>query len=135
MRRLVRATILAAVLTFWPERMWGAEQQTAADTVVGSMLINMAWCLPSGANPALPVDTTGDEEWLRVEIEGLEFALMWTDPNASRNFRNIPHHSDPRLRIAFPHQFERFSGRVLTDDELAMVQVFTLMAVGCFSMS
>ena len=128
MRRLVRATILAAVLTFWPERMWGAEEP---QPTVAAMLINMEWCLPSDATI---LDYRPPYENVLVGNQASPFAFEvlkvgndtpgWKyGPSTSH-----PDRSDLHIQFALP-------GNSMSDDERSQYQIFQLLAAGCFAMS
>lgn len=79
MRRLVRATILAAVLTFWPNRMWGAE----ADTLM--IGVETRRCLNDDAALSIAPGATAT----MLATRGHEF-IIWPASIFSGN-RGTPH--------------------------------------------
>ena len=122
MKRLVRAIFFAAVLTFWPERMWSAEAETPPTV---AMFQAMEWCLPMTATPGAPMLDDGDEGLL-VTLETRDFMLIWMDPAPELNFRTVRHPVDQRMRIGFGH---RYPGPPNED------RLFMQLAAGCFALS
>lgn len=128
---MTRILLLLALLLLWPS---AAHAQSPPHTE--RMYDAMTWCLPQNAVPIGPAHVSGGEEWLRIDADGLDFALMWLPRPTSLNFTTIPHHAEPRLRVAIPNHFARFDGQSsMSQDDLDLSRVFMLMTVGCFSMT
>lgn len=128
----VKRLLIVLVLTVWPSVGWTDKTQAHVEDTFDAM----AWCLPPEATPASTVNVlpqTG-EEWLDVDVNGFNFSLTWQPQPAPLNFMYVPHWSDQRLLITFPHRFARFSGEP-TAEEDDLSRVFTLMTIGCFSVS
>jgi len=120
----------ALVLALWPT-IASADPEA---THVGDTFDAMIWCLEPSATPLLPVQiqSQSHEEWLRVDVEGFEFTLMWQPQPTTPSFTSVPHHRDSRLSIGFPNLPNR---SVLSREDKDMLQDFMIETAGCFSMS
>ena len=121
MKRLVRAIFFAAVLTFWPERMWGAEAETSH---VGQMLVNMEWCLPSDTK-LLAFEYSEQSEYLVAQVGGQDFVLRFRD-EPWRGI-GIRHPESPDFQVTFPTLSQT------TDRNVE--QITRLLVTGCFALS
>jgi hypothetical protein len=133
----VKHFLCVLILALWPA-VARAGPAVSSVTPRGRAVDAVIWCREPGASPILPVQVhapTGDE-WLRVDVEGLEFTLMWQPQPTSLSFANVPHHRDSRLRIGFPNLAEHTNGQTdLSREDKDMLQDFMVETVGCFSMS
>jgi hypothetical protein len=116
----------------------GIANADSDETRVGDTFDAMIWCLEPSATPLFPVQVQPqtNAEWLRVDVEGLEFTLMWQPQPTTLSFTNVPHYRDSRLRIGFPDLLDRSQGQTdVSREDKDMLQDFMIEAVGCFSMS